>query len=134
MVKPDLKPVFLFYFWHPQAHAQCPASRVAATCDGSIKDQGKPTHFFFFTKVQRIQFSRVRRNQFGFLDLIVQFFISSAAKMPCRIPSHTHDWPRSGTLSISKCESKCGFCSSTKDYKPASALRKVLSHRIPNDV
>ncbi|KAF6228543.1 hypothetical protein HO173_011845 [Letharia columbiana] len=53
--------------------------------------------------------------------------------MPCRIPSHTHDWPRSGTLSISKCESKCGFCTSTKDYKPASALRKHVLTHIKND-
>ena len=51
--------------------------------------------------------------------------------MPCHDPFHSHDWPRSGVLSISKCEFKCGFCTSTKDYKPASALRKVRNHRIP---
>ena len=51
--------------------------------------------------------------------------------MPCHMASHIHDWPRSGTLSIFKCEFKYGFCRSTKDYKPASALRKVLSHYIP---
>ena len=50
--------------------------------------------------------------------------------MPCHNASHIHEWPRSGSLSIAKCEFKCGFCASTKDYKPASALRKVHSRRI----
>ena len=51
--------------------------------------------------------------------------------MPCHVASHIHDWPRSSSSSIFKCESKCGFCRSTKDYKPALALQKVLSHCIP---
>lgn len=51
-------------------------------------------------------------------------------EMPCHNASHTHDWPRSGCLTISKCESKCGFCTSTKDYKPASALRKACFYSI----
>lgn len=45
--------------------------------------------------------------------------------MPCTNEAHSHEWVIAGTLSIEKCETRCGFCSSTKEYKPASALRKV---------
>ena len=45
--------------------------------------------------------------------------------MPCKNDSHAHEWTKSGVLSIAKCETICNFCSSGKEYKPASALRKV---------
>jgi hypothetical protein len=30
--------------------------------------------------------------------------------MPCRDETHEHNWPREGTLEISKCEIFCGYC------------------------
>lgn len=59
------------------------------------------------------------------------YFPLGPAKMPYRSASYNHDWPLSGSLSILKYEYQCGFCTSTEDYKPASALRKVHTHRIP---
>ena len=45
--------------------------------------------------------------------------------MPCKNDFHAHEWTKSGVLSIAKCETICNFCISGKEYKPASALRKV---------
>ena len=81
-------------------------------------------------RIQHAQSFSVRHNHLEILESSKPNF-PGAVKMPCHIPSHTHDWAPSGTLSIAKCESRCGFCTSTKDYKPASALRKVLRHRSP---
>ena len=58
--------------------------------------------------------------------------------MPCQNSNHHHKWPRSGLLSIAKCENIYGFCQShdtnksVKLYKPASALRKHVARHIKN--
>ncbi|CAD0110625.1 unnamed protein product [Aureobasidium uvarum] len=38
--------------------------------------------------------------------------------MPCRDETHEHDWPKEGTLVISKCEIFCGYCAGPDAKKP----------------